>query len=480
MSIVQLVKIWLPRSSFVRGVLLLGGGATASQVILMASAPLLTRLYTTEQFGLVAVFGSMLSILSVVSTLRYELAIPIAKDDEEAVHAVVLGLFVALGMSLLAFFSVVCFRGQIAAAVNLQTMAGYLWLLPLGLLLRSIYQIFYYWCLRVKAFSAIARTNLTQSIGSVVVQVGGASFGSIALLLGQVVGQAAGISSLAVLAVRNRWDLFKTVRFKQVLWVGWRYRQFPYFSTWGGLLNTIGTQMPPVLFAVLFSPAAAGIYALAHRVLSLPMSLVGQAIGNVFLAKAADASREGNLAVLVARVHEKLAQIAMPPALVIAIIAPELFVWVFGSEWHEAGVFARLMAPMLYFQFILSPISTLFCVLEKEDQGMVLQGIMVIARCLSLVIGAGFGDLRLSVLLFSLVSAASYLSFLAWIVLISGCSWSTIIKPTSEALVTGLVLTIPLIITTLFNFNIFYIIFSIILTFVCIGFKYYFVIFDDI
>jgi O-antigen/teichoic acid export membrane protein len=359
-------------------------------------------------------------------------------------------------------------------------MAGYLWLLPLGLLLRSIYQIFYYWCLRVKAFSAIARTNLTQSIGSVVVQVGGASFGSIALLLGQVVGQAAGISSLAVLAVRNRWDLFKTVRFKQVLWVGWRYRQFPYFSTWGGLLNTIGTQMPPVLFAVLFSPAAAGIYALAHRVLSLPMSLVGQAIGNVFLAKAADASREGNLAVLVARVHEKLAQIAMPPALVIAIIAPELFVWVFGSEWHEAGVFARLMAPMLYFQFILSPISTLFCVLEKEDQGMVLQGIMVIARCLSLVIGAGFGDLRLSVLLFSLVSAASYLSFLAWIVLISGCSWSTIIKPTSEALVTGLVLTIPLIITTLFNFNIFYIIFSIILTFVCIGFKYYFVIFDDI
>jgi hypothetical protein len=118
--------------------------------------------------------------------------------------------------------------------------------------------------------------------------------------------------------------------------------------------------------------------------------------------------------------------------------------------------------------------------LEKEDQGMVLQGIMVIARCLSLVIGAGFGDLRLSVLLFSLVSAASYLSFLAWIVLISGCSWSTIIKPTSEALVTGLVLTIPLIITTLFNFNIFYIIFSIILTFVCIGFKYYFVIFDDI
>lgn len=480
MSIVQLVKSWLPRSSFVRGVLLLGGGATASQVILMASAPLLTRLYTTEQFGLVAVFGSMLSILSVMSTLRYELVIPIAKDDEEAVHGVVLGLFVALGISFLAFLVVVCFREQIAAAVNLPAMADYLWLLPLGLLLRSIYQVFYYWGLRVKAFSAIARTKLTQSVGSVFVQLGGASFGTIALLLGQVVGQAAGISSLAVLAVRNRWDLFKTVRFKQVLWVGWRYRQFPYFSTWGGLMNTIGAQIPPVLLAVLFSPAAAGIYALAHRVLSLPMSLVGQAIGNVFLPRAAEARREGNLAILVAKVHEKLAQIAMPPALVLAIIAPDLFVWVFGSDWHEAGVFARLMTPMLYFQFILSPISTVFSVMERQDQGMILQGIMVIARCLSLAIGASFGDLRLSILLFSLVSAACYLVFLAWIVVISGCSWSTIIKPTITALITGLILTIPLSITTIFNSSIFYVIFSIILSLVCIGFRYYFVIFDDI
>lgn len=464
MSIVQVVKSWLPRSSFVRGVLLLGGGATASQVILMASAPLLTRLYTTEQFGLVAVFGSMLSILSVVASLSYELAIPIAKDDEEAVHGVVLGLFVALGISLLTFLGVLCFREQIATAVNLPAMAGYLWLLPLGLLLRSIYQIFYYWGLRVKAFSAIARTKLTQSVGLVVVQLGGASFGTIALLLGQVVGQAAGISSLAVVAVRNRWDLFKAVRFKQVLWFAWRYRQFPYFSTWGGLLNTIGAQMPPVLFAILFSPAAAGIYALAHRVLSLPMSLVGQAIGNVFLAKAADARREGNLAVLVARVHEKLAQIAMPPALVLAIIGPDLFVWVFGPEWYDAGIFARLMTPMLYFQFILSPISSILNVLERQDQNMLLQVIMCVFRGVSCIIGAGLGDLKLAVFLFSLGSAFSYLAFLLWIFKISGNTLGIIIKSTSKTFIGGCLLVSPIIIINLISSNTLLLVVSLLLT----------------
>ncbi|MDB9494336.1 oligosaccharide flippase family protein [Spirulina subsalsa CS-330] len=430
----------------------------------MASAPLLTRLYTTEQFGLVAVFGSMLSIFSVVSSLSYELAIPIAKDDDEAVHGVVLGLFVALGISLLTFLGVLCFREQIATAVNLPAMAGYLWLLPLGLLLRSIYQIFYYWGLRVKAFSAIARTKLTQSVGSVVVQLGGASFGTIALLLGQVVGQAAGISSLAVVAVRNRWDLFKAVRFKQVLWFAWRYRQFPYFSTWGGLLNTIGAQMPPVLFAILFSPAAAGIYALAHRVLSLPMSLVGQAIGNVFLAKAADARREGNLAVLVARVHEKLAQIAMPPALLLAIIGPDLFVWVFGPEWHDAGIFARLMTPMLYFQFILSPISSILNVLERQDQNMLLQGIMCVCRAVSCIIGATLGDLKLAVFLFSLGSAFSYLAFLGWIFKISGNPLAIIIKSTGKTFIRGCILVSPIIITNLIPSNSLLLVASLLLT----------------
>lgn len=449
MSVVQVVNRWLPRSSFVRGVIVLGGGATAGQLILMAAAPLLTRLYSAEEFGIVAVFASMLSILSVVSSLRYELAIPIAKDDEEAAHGVILALLVALAMSLLTLLGVIGFREQIAAAFKIPAIAGYLWLLPLGLLLLSIYQVFYYWAIRIKRFSAIARTKLMQSVSSVVVQVGGASLGAVALLLGQVTGQAAGMSSLGILALRDRWHLFREVRLRQVLWVAQRYRQFPYFSTWGGLLNTIGMQLPPLLFAVLFSPAAAGIYALAHRVLSLPMSLVGQAIGNVFLSRAAEARREGNLALLVAKVHEKLAQIAMPLSLLLILVSPDLFSLVFGASWRQAGVFAQWMIPWLYLVFITSPLSNLFSVLEKQAQGMMLQAILVVARVTALFIGAQFNDLVFAVVLFSLGSTICWLGFLIWIIRASGNSWLVIWQPTIQSFVWGLLLISPLIATTL-------------------------------
>lgn len=473
MSIAKAIKQILPQNAFVRGVIVLGGGTAGSQVILLLTAPLLTRLYSAEDFGLLAVFMAILSSLSAVSSLRYELAIPIAEDEQEAVHIVVLAFLITFGVSLIVFFGVVFFRDSIAITLNVPDLASYLWLLPLSLLLLSSYQIFNYWAIRVKAFSAIARTKLTQSVASIIVKIGGAPFGPLALIFGEVVGQVAGTTSLGTLAIRHRWHSFRVVRSHQIRTTAHRHRKFPMFATWGGLLNTVGTQLPPVLFAALFNPAAAGIYALANRVLSLPMNLVGQAIGNVFLAKAADARRDGTVHLLVAQVHEKLAHIAMPPALVLAIIGPDLFVWVFGAEWREAGVFAQLMVPMLYFQFILSPISTLFSVLDKQGQGMVLQGVMVITRSSTLVIGAWLGDVRLAVTLFAIGSAASYFAFLVWVIKISGNHWLTTIKPTFQTLFIGLLLVSPLMVTSAVTSNVLFLFGAIILTALLIGARYF-------
>jgi len=454
MSVNDAIKRALPKNSFVRSVLVLGGGTAGSQAILILSAPLLTRLYSIEAFGVLAVFMAFLSTISVISSLRYELAIPIAEDEEEAVHVVVLALVIAFLISALTLLIVALFHQAIANSVNVPALENYLWLLPLSLLLLSTYQIFNYWAIRIKAFQAIARTKLIQSVSSMTIQIGGTAFGPLALILGNVVGQGAGMTSLGALAIKSRWPMFRATQIKDLSWVAQRHRKFPLFATWSGLLNLVGTQLPPILFAVFFSPAAAGLYALANRVLSLPMTFVGQAIGNVFFAKAADARRDGNIDVLVAQVHEKLAQIAMPPALLLAVVGPDLFAWVFGPEWREAGVFARLMAPMLYFQFVLSPISTIFSVLDKQEQGMLLQGMMVMVRCSALIMGAWLNDLRLAIILFSLGSAISYFIFLLWSMWIAGNSvFAVAIKPSLHAFSLSAALISPLFIAVILPSN---------------------------
>lgn len=277
----------------------------------------------------------------------------------------------------------------------------------------------------------MARTRISQSFGMLVVQLTTYKLGVLALLLGQVVGQGAGTLGLA----RTVWaePAFRQVTWKGVWQAAVRYKRFPIFSTWEGLSNNAGVQLPPLLFAALFSPAAAGIYTLANRVLSLPISLVGNAIGQVFFANAAHEHREGKLGPLIAQLHGKLAHIGLPPALLLMLLGPDLFALIFGEKWRQAGEFARWMTPWLYFVFVSSPLSTLFAVTEKLKQGLTFQIMLLLSRVGAIALGASLGDLMLTVKLFASASALCWLGFLFWVARIAGNTASTVLLPTLSA-----------------------------------------------
>lgn len=438
------IKRLLPKHRFARSVSVLAGGTAAGQIIVVAASPILTRLYSPEDFGLLAVYAGLLGIMGVIASLRYQLAIPLPESDEEAASVAVLSLFVVLGMTAVSAILVGFWGAPITTALNTPALAPYLWLLPLGLLLTGTYQVFSYWAIRTRAFPAIARTKLTQALSSVGVQLGAYTLGPLALLLGQVTGQAAGTSSLGLLAVRRKWAAFRQVRLADIRWAAKRYRRFPIYSSWGGLFNTAGTQLPAILFAALFSPAAAGIYMLAHRVLAMPMQLLGKAIADVFFSSASEAHRKGELAPLVSGIHSKLAHIAMPPAFILLLAGPDLFGLVFGADWRQAGEFAQWMAPWVYLVFVTSPLSTLFSVMEKEAQLMVFQGGLVVVRIGALVIGGIQGDLILAVLLFTVGSAVCYAGFLVWLTHASGNRLIQAWRPSATAALYAALLVAPL------------------------------------
>lgn len=438
------IKRLLPKNRFARSVSVLAGGTAAGQIIVVAASPILTRLYSPEDFGLLAVYAGLLGIFAVAVSLRYELAIPIPESDEEAASVVILSLLVVLGMTAISAGIVWAWGESITTVLNTPALEPYFWLLPIGLLLIGIYQVFSYWAIRVKAFPAIARTKLTQAIGMVGVQLGGYALGPFALLLGQATGHAAGASSLAGLAMRRRWLVFRKVRLADVRWAAVRYRRFPVYHSWAGVLHKIGTELPLILFAGLFSPAAAGLYMLAHRVLAMPMQLLGKAVADVFFSSASEAQRNGDLAPLVSSIHHKLAHIAMPPTFVLLIAGPDLFALVFGAEWRQAGEIAQWMAPWIYLVFVTSPLSQVVSVLEKQAQFLIFQGVLLAARIGALVIGGLHGDLIFAVALLSGVSALCYAGFLVWLILASDNRLVDAWRPTATAALVAALLIAPL------------------------------------
>lgn len=438
------IRRLLPKNRFARSVSVLAGGTAAGQAIVVLASPLLTRLYTPEDFGLFAVFAALLAILGVIASLRYQLAIPLPESDEKAARVAVLSLLVVLGMTVLSAIIVVLFGAPIAHALNTPVLAPYLWLLPPGLLLLGVYQVLNYWAIRTRAFPAIARTKVTQALGMTAVQLGAFALGPVALLLGRIVGQAAGVLTLLKTSVLPRRQAFTGIGAREVAEAANRYRRFPIYSTWGGAFNTAGTQLPPLLFAALFSPAIAGIYLLAHRVLAMPMQLLGKAIADVFFSSAAEAKRAGVLGELVCRIHSKLAHIAMPPVLMLALLGPELFAWIFGDAWRQAGVFAQWMAPMVYATFVTSPISTLTSVLEKQIHAIIFQVSLLSLRVAGLLVGALYDSVILAVALFSWGTLLAKAGFLVWAYRATGNTLHQALGETGMAFLWGILLISPI------------------------------------
>ena len=355
--------------SFFAQVAVLVGGAAFAQALGVAAMPVLTRLYTPGDYGVFAVYASLLAILAAINSLRYELAVSLPKDEEDGASLLALVLALVVTLSAILGGTAWVLREQIAAWTKTPDLARYMWLLPLGLVLLGIYRGLTYWAIRRQAFGHIARTRVNQGIASVVVQIGMGllQLRPLGLLVGSIVGQSSGSGTLAALAWRQDREALKSVSWRNLRRVAWRYRRFPLFSG-SVLLNIVGTRLPSLLIASAFGADIVGGFALVMRVLGWPMQFIGAAVGQVYIGEASRLVREDPTKqyALIVRTTRRLALMGLS-ILVIGLLAPMVFAFVFGDRWREAGVYCQVLAPMIFAQFVVSPISNLTNVVERQD-----------------------------------------------------------------------------------------------------------------
>lgn len=443
----------LPRAGAVADVVLLSGSTAVGQVVVILASPILARLYTPEDFGTLGVIASLLGIISVIASLRYQLAIPIPEDDEEASQLVVASAGIVLLFSGITVLLMHVWGDIISLWLNIPRQL--LVIIPVGTFLIGLYQVFYYWNVRAKNFKTIARTRVGQTATMVGIQLAGYSLGAWGLVLGHISGQMAGITTLI-------WESLRGSRFRlgrislSKMWSSlFRYRRFPLLSTWEGIFNVLGMQLPPLLIASFFGSGAAGIYALSHRISNAPLQLAGKAVGDVFFSRAAVAHREGRLGVVVRETVERSISFALPPFLVLVSAGPTLFALVFGDEWRQAGVVARYLASWMFLVFVASPLTLLFSVLEKQRQGAIFQSTLLAARVLALLLGSRRGDLNTAVMLYVGVSVSFWVAFLLWSLKMTGNTisvlWTALLPAFRRLLPALLGLASALVLESLYN-----------------------------
>ena len=407
----------LPGGGFGRSVVTLASGTAVAQLLLALAMPVLTRLYTPADYGSLAVYSSTLTVLLVVASLRYEVAIPLPEDESTA--ASLLALTVALLTGMAAMLSLLVWLGGDAFVdlFRVPALRPYLWLVPVGLFGAGMYQALSYWAIRRRAFTRIARTKLSQGIGQVVSQLalGVARVGAPGLLIGDVIGRVAGGGGLALLALRDRPALL--VSGASLAAAARRYRRFPLLTTWAGLFNIGSLQLPSLMFAASFGAVAAGLYSLSYKMLVLPTMLIAQAVGQVFLSRAAELAREPErLRRLTERTALVLFACGLPVFATVGLSGPWLFATVMGSQWEQAGRYAQVLAPWFVFWVVSNPLSGLLSVREWQGSALAFSAFEFSLRLGSLLIGARRGSPMLAVALLSasgvIIAVASIARFL--------------------------------------------------------------------
>ena len=397
-------------------------GEGIGRVIGFVVTPIITRIYGPSNMGVLAVFVSMVTILSSFSSMKYSAAIPLSRNNSITTNTVVLCFLLLSVVSTLSLVVMLISGDELFKLLSVEEISSYWWLIPIGLMFTGVFDILTQYTIRGKAFATLATANVSQKITGSCVKIGLGLLGMkpLGLLIGDLFMTTGGIS----LILRKFWSDLKNYRYvslRKIKYCAIRYVDFPKYRMPSQLLLSLSGNLPVLFFAWKFSTAVTGQIGLARTMLSIPVTFIGYSVGRAFLGEIAELGKENGAAIykITKSVIKKLFQISLIPFVVIGLFGPWIFQIVFGSEWYDAGVFARLMTIFLIFQFIYSPIEeAIFNVFEKQSLSLVIEISRIIIILLVLFSSYGL-DLSSfdTVLVYSIGLAIQY--FIALLIVLS-------------------------------------------------------------
>lgn len=385
----------------------LSGTAVAQALPILASL-VLTRLFAPQDFGLYAAWLGLVSILGVVLTGRFELALVLEADGEPREHAMYAIVVILLVSALLAA----------AAGVLVWLWVPTSWLgesLPLaGLLLpasmaTAAVQSWLSWAAANGDYRSLSAIRIAQSAAIVVLQLlaGAVSPTGTALALAHLAGLALTLSMAAWRLPLRRPRVGAGAALRS-LWR--RHRNFPMLALPADSLNMICAQLPVLIVTSRFGAEVAGYLALTLRTLGVSSSLLGNAVLDVFKRDASSSFRDtGECRNDFLRTFRVLTPAAVLGCLLIAPMTESLYALAFGESWRVAGTIALWLLPMFALRLVASPLSYTFYIAGKQHYDLIWQIVLLLVALASLYLPLAW---RAAIQLYSLGFSMMYLIYL--------------------------------------------------------------------
>jgi len=449
----------LVNSEFGRNVLTLMKGSVIAQLLPLIIMPILTRMISSEDFGVLTLFMSLAPFLMVIAAGRYEQAVVLPKEDKDAINVLALGFvilifFVAI-LSLVTMVSVL----TISDWGKMQALAEWIWLVPVTVFFGATYRIFNMWSNRKKRFGKTSVSLITQASTRSAAQLAG-GFGKVGILSGQtgfmdffrnafstsfknpsglstlgsgtlIIGYAAGFVfgtfSLLISFFRFDRSLLKEVNRNSMKEQAKIYRNFPRINAIHALSDEFKNLGIAATIQYAFSAAIVGFYGMTYRVLHAPLALIGSSISQVFYQKAAEMYANGqDLVPLIKTTVRKMLLIATPIFLIILFFGPTIFEWYLGKDWRIAGVYCQYLTPWMYLNFAIAPVLQVSVIMNKQGAYFIVSLIHNVLVLGAILIGGFvFKDIITGFMILSALMIVFYVVVYRWVLNISAKTHSS-------------------------------------------------------
>lgn len=416
MRLIAIFRDWLSKSSFHVNIYKMVSGTTSAQFIQLLAVPILSRIYNPADFGVYALFTALSGLLAVLATGRYEIAIFIPTDNEEALHIALLSIIVSILSSILVMLLLLIVRKPLVTIFEIPYLSNlFIGASVLLMAMIGIHQSFVCWLGRKKEYKLISINlilrvilcNLAAILLSMQVII------PCGLIIGNVIGQFIATASLCLVSKNDILKHISGFDIQKIRYISHKYKYFAFFSVPSEFARSLILAIPTWIIGALFGHDILGNYSQVQRVLYAPLSTAGYAVADVYRQQAAaDWNVYGNCSKIYIELFKLVLVIFTPIYLLIWLFAPEIIPLILGKQWGLAGAFSRILVPLAFLSFLAAIFGRTTTIANKLREDAIWQIVILIVVTASLLLSSHLGDIGTVLTIFVLSSSLIYLGYL--------------------------------------------------------------------
>ncbi|HCA07568.1 lipopolysaccharide biosynthesis protein [Chryseobacterium sp.] len=400
-KIIDSLKSKDENSNFFRNIFVLLLGTGMAQALPILFSPVLSRLYGPDAFGQLSLLTSLITLLSVFSTGRYDLSIVQAKSHYKAKSLLRISNYLNLAFLVLCGVIVVLYSLQTFFKLQiLESLGNAIFVIPTMVFGYSMISIFNNWYNRNGHYKKMSSLKIVVSISTLAASLFLGFFWKD--INGLMYGYFISLLIVGILLTYKHYNLlFGKRHINRLKSVSKEHIDYPKYLLMSTLLSELSLSLPIFLLANYFGDHITGYFAFAYRVTTLPIMMLGNAIGDVYRQKAAEYYRvNGECKTLFVNSVKRLALVGVLPLLILILFSNWLFTFFFGSEWEVSGTISKYFAVMIFFQVISTPLSYTITFNNSQNLDLFLQIFRFVFSFIAIYIGAMQKDYMLAIKLY--------------------------------------------------------------------------------